>query len=109
MENIVEPLEKVAGRKLDMDEFKHAVGLSRECSDLWDKCLAAAAAIPSPLTFFDGTTLMGPAVVGRGTQKAIDAYIFFWKNSKNGSVKSLGAMEEERSASTGTACRCGDD
>lgn len=51
LKNLVEPLEKVAGRKLDMDEFKQAVALSRECSDLWEKCLATAAAKPSPLTF----------------------------------------------------------
>ena len=74
IENLVEPLETVAGRKLDMDVFKHAVALSRQCSDLWEKCLAMASAKPAPLTFFDGTTLMGPAVVGRGTQKAVDAY-----------------------------------
>jgi benzoyl-CoA reductase/2-hydroxyglutaryl-CoA dehydratase subunit BcrC/BadD/HgdB len=74
IENLVPPLEEVAGRKLDMDAFRHAVALSRECSDLWAKCLATASARPSPLTFFDGTTLMGPAVVGRGTQKAIGTY-----------------------------------
>jgi benzoyl-CoA reductase/2-hydroxyglutaryl-CoA dehydratase subunit BcrC/BadD/HgdB len=74
IENLVPPLEEVAGRKLDMDAFRHAVALSRECSDLWAKCLATASARPSPLTFFDGTTLMGPAVVGRGTQKAVGTY-----------------------------------
>ena len=74
IENLVEPLEAVAGQKLDMEAFKHAVDLSRQCSDLWEKCLATAAARPAPLTFFDGTTLMGPAVVGRGTQKAVDVY-----------------------------------
>jgi lactoyl-CoA dehydratase subunit alpha len=71
---LIAPLETVAGRSLDMDVFKESVRLSRICSDLWEKCLAAAAAKPSPLTFFDGTTLMGPAVVGRGTQRAVDVY-----------------------------------
>jgi len=74
IENLVEPLERVAGRKLDMDAFKNTVALSRKCSDLWEKCLSTAATRPAPLTFFDGTTLMGPAVVGRGTQKAVDVY-----------------------------------
>jgi benzoyl-CoA reductase/2-hydroxyglutaryl-CoA dehydratase subunit BcrC/BadD/HgdB len=96
MEEMVEPLEKVAGRKLDMDEFKHAVALSRECSDLWEKCLAAAAAKPSPLTFFDGTTLMGPAVVGRGTQKAIDAYNLLLEELEERVSQGLGALEDER-------------
>jgi len=96
MENIVEPLEKVAGRKLDMDEFKQAVALSRECSDLWEKCLAAASAKPSPLSFFDGTTLMGPAVVGRGTQKAIDAYTLLLEELEERVSENLGTLEEER-------------
>ncbi|BBO81139.1 hypothetical protein DSCO28_17050 [Desulfosarcina ovata subsp. sediminis] len=50
IENLVEPLEQVAGQKLDMDAFKHAVALSRQCSDLWEKCLATALARPAPLT-----------------------------------------------------------
>ena len=96
MENIVEPLEKVAGRKLDMDEFKNAVALSRECSDLWEKCLGAATAKPSPLTFFDGTTLMGPAVVGRGTQQAIDAYNLLLEELEERVAEGTGAIENER-------------
>lgn len=96
MENLIEPLEQVAGRSLDMEEFKNAVKRSRECSDLWEKCLAAAAAIPSPLTFFDGTTLMGPAVVGRGTQQAIDAYQLLLEELEERVSASLGAIEDER-------------
>jgi len=95
-EDIVEPLEKVAGRKLDMDELKSAVKLSRECSDLWDKCLAAASATPSPLTFFDGTTLMGPAVVARGTQEALDAYNLLLEELNERVQNGEGAIEDER-------------
>ena len=74
MEALVEPLEKVSGKKFEMDKLKEAVRLSRACSDIWKKILDTASATPSPLTFFDGTTLMGPAVVGRGTQKALDVF-----------------------------------
>ena len=96
LEDIIEPLEKVAGRKFDMDEFKNAVELSRECSDLWDKCLGAAAATPSPLTFFDGTTLMGPAVVGRGTQQALDAYNLLLEELNERVENGDGALEDEQ-------------
>ena len=96
MENIVEPLEEVAGRKLDMDEFQHAVGLSRKCSDLWEKCLAAAAAKPSPISFFDATTLMGPAVVGRGTQKAIDAYNLLLEELEERVAEGVGVIDQEQ-------------
>ena len=69
MEALIEPLEKVSGRPFNLVELKTVVALSRECSELWKQVLETATIKPSPLTFFDGTTLMGPAVVGRGTQK----------------------------------------
>jgi benzoyl-CoA reductase/2-hydroxyglutaryl-CoA dehydratase subunit BcrC/BadD/HgdB len=74
MEELITPLEEIAGNELDLEELERVVALSRQCSDLWKQVLNTAAAVPSPLTFFDGTTLMGPAVVGRGTQEAVDFY-----------------------------------
>ena len=67
-------LEKVSGKTLDPAELTRVVKLSRDCSDIWKNILDTASATPAPLTFFDGTTLMGPAVVGRGTQTALDVY-----------------------------------
>ncbi|MDL2269755.1 2-hydroxyacyl-CoA dehydratase family protein [Desulfosarcina sp. OttesenSCG-928-A07] len=95
IENLVEPLERVAGQKLDMDAFKNAVGLSRTCSDLWEKCLATASARPSPLTFFDANTLMGPAVVGRGTQKAVDVYKVLLEELESRVAAGEGALVNE--------------
>lgn len=95
IENLVEPLEKVAGRKLDLGAFKAAVALSRECSDLWEKCLATAAAKPAPLTFFDATTLMGPAVVGRGTQRAVDTYRLLLEELETRVAEGVGALVEK--------------
>jgi len=74
MEALIEPLENISGTKFDMEELKRVLALSRECSDLWKKVLDTASATPSPLTFFDGTIHMGPAVVLRGTQQAVDYY-----------------------------------
>jgi benzoyl-CoA reductase/2-hydroxyglutaryl-CoA dehydratase subunit BcrC/BadD/HgdB len=74
IEELVPTLEEVSGEKLDMDRFREAVSLSRECSDLWKKVLDTAQAAPAPITFFDGTIHMGPAVVARGTQEAVDYY-----------------------------------
>lgn len=72
--DMVPALEEISGEKLDMDRFREAVGLSRRTSELWKACLEAAAAIPSPWTFFDATIHMGPAVVARGTPEANDYY-----------------------------------
>ena len=74
MEELIGPLAKIAGKPFELDELKRVVALSRECSELWKKILETAASQPSPLTFFDAATLMGPAVVGRGTQYTVDIY-----------------------------------
>jgi benzoyl-CoA reductase/2-hydroxyglutaryl-CoA dehydratase subunit BcrC/BadD/HgdB len=95
-EEITRPLEEVSGRKFDIDELRRAVALSRQCSDLWREVLDTAAAVPSPLTFFDGTTLMGPAVVGRGTQEAVDYYRVLLAELKNRVAKGIGAVEDEQ-------------
>jgi benzoyl-CoA reductase/2-hydroxyglutaryl-CoA dehydratase subunit BcrC/BadD/HgdB len=74
MEEMVEPLKQISGNTFNIDELKKRVTLSRECSDLWKTVLGTAANVPSPLTFFDGTIQMGPAVVLRGNQQAVDYY-----------------------------------
>ncbi|MEW6185353.1 MAG: 2-hydroxyacyl-CoA dehydratase family protein [Thermodesulfobacteriota bacterium] len=74
MEDLIEPLSGISGKKFDPEEMKQVLALSRQCSDLWKAVLDTAAAIPSPITFFDGTIHMGPAVVLRGTKQAVDYY-----------------------------------
>jgi benzoyl-CoA reductase/2-hydroxyglutaryl-CoA dehydratase subunit BcrC/BadD/HgdB len=96
MKSLIEPLEKISGNKLDMDRLREVVALSRKCSDLWRDILEAASATPSPLTFFDGSTLMGPAVVGRGTQEAVDIYIKLLDEVKERVANKVGAVEGER-------------
>ncbi len=96
LEALVAPLEKIAGRKFQLDDLKRTVALSRECSELWKKILDTASAKPAPLTFFDGTTLMGPAVVGRGTQKAVDVYRILLAELEERIRKGEGALENEK-------------
>ncbi|MBW2517224.1 MAG: 2-hydroxyacyl-CoA dehydratase, partial [Deltaproteobacteria bacterium] len=96
MQELVEPLEKVCGQPLDLERLKRVVALSRECSELWRAVLETATAKPSPLTFFDGTTLMGPAVVGRGTQAAVDIYKILLAELKKRIENKEGAITEEQ-------------
>ena len=96
MQDLIEPLEKITGQPFSLDALKKVVALSRECSELWRDVLKTATARPSPLTFFDGTTLMGPAVVGRGTQKAVDVYKVLL-TELNARIKNHeGALDHER-------------
>ena len=96
MQDLTGSLERLSGRSLDLDQLKRVVALSRECSELWKKVLQTAASQPSPLTFFDATTLMGPAVVGRGTQKAVDVFKGLLSELEQRIKNKEGAIEEEQ-------------
>ena len=96
IEKLVQPLEEVAGTKLDPDRLREVVGRSRECTLLWKAVLEAAAHVPSPITFFDGTIHMGPAVVLRGLQDAIDYYKLFVAELRQRSADGMAAVSGER-------------
>jgi benzoyl-CoA reductase/2-hydroxyglutaryl-CoA dehydratase subunit BcrC/BadD/HgdB len=93
---MVPRLEEVAGKKLDMDEFKRVVGLSRQCTDLWKQVLEIASNVPSPLTFFDGTIQMGPAVILRGEQRAVDYYRLLLDELRNRVRDGVAAVDGEQ-------------
>ncbi|MCK9460466.1 MAG: 2-hydroxyacyl-CoA dehydratase family protein [Proteobacteria bacterium] len=96
IQELVPTLEKISGAKLDIDKLREVVGLSRRCSDLWKAVLETAAAIPSPFTFFDGTIHMGPAVVARGTQEAVDYYELLLPELKKRIADGVSAVEGEK-------------
>lgn len=96
IENLVKPLEKISGNKFDMENLKKVVALSRECSELWKEVLETASSSPSPLTFFDGTIHMGPAVVLRGTENAVEYYKVLLKELKERAKNGEGAVEDEQ-------------
>ena len=93
---IVPELERIAGNKLDSARFEETVALSRRCSDLWKEVLDTGATTPSPLTFFDGTIHMGPAVVLRGTHQAVDYYELLLGELKERIAEGVGAVRGEK-------------
>ncbi len=96
IEELIPPLEKIAGNKLDMQRLREVVSLSKECTELWGQVLETAAANPAPLTFFDGTIHMGPAVVLRGTQQAVDYYRQLLNELQQRIVDGVGAIDDEK-------------
>ena len=96
IEELVEPLEKISGNKLDMDKLREVTELSLECTKLWKAVLQTAATVPAPITFFDGTIQMGPAVVLRGTQAAIDYYEALLAELKQRIADGVGAVDNEK-------------
>jgi benzoyl-CoA reductase/2-hydroxyglutaryl-CoA dehydratase subunit BcrC/BadD/HgdB len=95
-EALVQPLEALAGRKLDIDRLREIIELSRQCTALWKAVLETAANVPSPLTFFDGTIQMGPAVVLRGTQDALDYYAVLLAELQERVAAGVAAVEGEK-------------
>ncbi|MGI6418356.1 MAG: 2-hydroxyacyl-CoA dehydratase subunit D [Thermoguttaceae bacterium] len=96
IESLIEPLEKVSGEKFDLDRLRQVVALSKQCTELWKQVLLSAANRPAPLTFFDGTIQMGPAVVLRGTQEAVDYYQVLVDELNQRVAEGIGAVEGER-------------
>ncbi len=95
-EALVEPLEKISDSKFDLNELKRLLSLSLETSKLWKKVLGTAAAQPSPLTFFDGTIHMAPAVVLRGTEIANDYYKLLLEELEKRIADGIAAVDNER-------------
>ncbi|MGO9120738.1 MAG: 2-hydroxyacyl-CoA dehydratase subunit D [Desulfomonilaceae bacterium] len=74
MKAMIPTLEQVSGNKFDIDRLREVVGLSLECTKLWRQVLEYGAIKPAPITFFDATIHMAPAVVLRGLPEAVDYY-----------------------------------
>jgi benzoyl-CoA reductase/2-hydroxyglutaryl-CoA dehydratase subunit BcrC/BadD/HgdB len=96
MRALVRELEAVAGAKLDIDRLREVVGSSLRCSRLWKQVLRAAESKPSPMTFFDGTIHMGPAVVLRGDPRAEKYYAVLLAELQERVSQGVGAVEGER-------------
>jgi benzoyl-CoA reductase/2-hydroxyglutaryl-CoA dehydratase subunit BcrC/BadD/HgdB len=96
IEDLVPPLEAVAGQKLDMARLREVIGISKQTTTLWKAVLETAANSPSPLSFFDGTVQMGPAVVMRGLKEALEYYQALLAELKQRVAAGIGAVEGER-------------
>ena len=96
LEEIVPALEAVAARRLDGPALEAAVARSRTCSDRWRDCLRTSTARPAPLTFFDATIHMGPAVVLRGTEEACRYYAALHVELEERARGKRGALAHER-------------
>lgn len=95
IEALIPALESISGNKLDMERLKEVVSLSRECTELWKKVLETATASPAPLSFFDGTIHMGPAVVLRGTREAVEYYKLLLAELEQRIADGTGAVDGE--------------
>ncbi|MFX0147577.1 MAG: 2-hydroxyacyl-CoA dehydratase subunit D [Candidatus Hodarchaeota archaeon] len=96
MEELIQQLEPISATKFKLNKLKEVVSLSRRCSELWKEILETTAHIPSPFTFFDGTIHMAPAVVMRGTSKAVEYYKTLLAELQQRIKNHIGAVDNEQ-------------
>ena len=96
LKNMIEPLEKISDRNFEMSELKKCLQLSLDATLLWRDVLNSARNKPSPLTFFDGTIHMGPIVVLRGDQIAVDYYKLLKDEMTERIENNISAVEDEK-------------
>jgi benzoyl-CoA reductase/2-hydroxyglutaryl-CoA dehydratase subunit BcrC/BadD/HgdB len=96
IKDLIPPLEKISGNKFDIDKFREVLALSKECTALWKKVLETNTAVPAPMSFFDGTIHMGPAVVLRGSPQAVEYYKLLLQELEQRIANKDGAVEGEK-------------
>jgi benzoyl-CoA reductase/2-hydroxyglutaryl-CoA dehydratase subunit BcrC/BadD/HgdB len=96
IKGLIPTLEKISGNAFDIDKFRHILGLSYDCTQLWKKVLETNMAKPAPISFFDETIHMGPAVVLRGTETAVGYYKVLLQELEERVANKDGAVEDER-------------
>jgi len=92
---LVPELEKIAGTRLDLDRLRETMASSYRCTLMWKRVLRLAEHRPSPLTFFDGTIHMGPAVVLRGDPRAEQYYETLIAELEQRIAEGVGAVDGE--------------
>jgi len=93
--NMIPVCEKASGRKFDLQSFQNTIKMSREATVLWQKVLKTSKASPAPFSFFDGSIHMGPIVVLRGAQEAIDYYKVLLDELEGYVSQGIGFLENE--------------
>lgn len=96
IKGLIPALEEISGNKFDIDKFREVLALSKECTMLWKRVLETNTAVPAPMSFFDATIHMGPAVVLRGSPQAVEYYKVLLQELEARAASRDGAVEGEK-------------
>jgi benzoyl-CoA reductase/2-hydroxyglutaryl-CoA dehydratase subunit BcrC/BadD/HgdB len=94
--DIIPRLEAGSGMRFDIDRFRERIALSHDACVLWREVLETARNRPSPISFFDASIHMGPIVVMRGTEYALDYYRLLKEELLTRVSDGIGAVHGER-------------
>ncbi|MBM4272249.1 MAG: 2-hydroxyglutaryl-CoA dehydratase [Deltaproteobacteria bacterium] len=89
-------LEKVCGRKIDYDKMKEVGKLSIEGQKLWKAVLDTATHRPAPLSAFDAFFHLALIVTLRGTAQVVEYYTLLLKEMNERIDAGIGAVENEQ-------------
>ena len=95
-QDLIPQLEERSTVRFDIDRFRERVRLSHDACVLWREVLETARSRPSPISFFDASIHMGPIVVMRGTEHALDYYRVLMGELQERLVEGVGAVPSER-------------
>ena len=96
LRELTETAGRVAGRNVDRAALVETMRLAREGTHLWDECLRAGCARPSPWTGFDSFFHLAPIVAMRGTRECNAYYRMLRDELKDRVARGIGGIADER-------------
>jgi benzoyl-CoA reductase subunit B len=97
LKEVVQLLEKLTGRKFDIDRFRQAVAYSSEVEQLWSDIKHLSKCTPSPFdAYFDAITLMGPLYVYRARREGVEFFRAALEELRQKVRAGEGVYDEER-------------
>lgn len=96
LEKLVESLERLLRKKLDLNRLEKIVNLSNETVELWKGIRDFAKHKPSPVNVTDLFINLGPLVVVRGTEVARDFYEEMYREVEARYKAGIPAVEGEK-------------
>ncbi len=94
--DLIPQLEACGAASFDIDRFRERIALSHAACVLWREVLETAQSRPSPISFFDASIHMGPIVVMRGTEHALEYYRILKDELLRRVADGVGAVQGER-------------
>ncbi|MDW7673354.1 MAG: 2-hydroxyacyl-CoA dehydratase family protein [Bacillota bacterium] len=96
LEEFIDWLEQVTGKKLSMERLQEVAAISSETSKVWRQVLELNKHKPAPITAFDAFIYMAPIVTTRGTAEALEFYRLLKQELTERVNKGQGAVPNEK-------------
>ncbi len=82
LKNLVQNLEKICNKKLDLEMLKEKIKNSKNASLYWEKILDLNLKKNYKISFLDHLFLMAPMVLGRGKEETVEFYKRIYEKAK---------------------------